>query len=491
MYKKIIILLLMMFSLMSFSYAEDIVKIGLDYNENIDEVIVSSENNFYANLENFRILDFNSNLLKIYKNNKFHLKINQKFDTLEDAIRVRDSIGENSYLHFNGLWEVYIGNYNTLNKAEKSNDGKYQIVSANDKDVIVKNANNEIVLIYNSNYDVSFGSGSVVKYNNINYRGDFVFKRNLNSDMTVINKLLIEKYLYGVVSKEMPTSWPIEALKAQAVAARNFTYSNMGKYNYLGFDLTNDINSQVYGGYDAESKNSNKAVDETIGKILKSNDDIVVAYYHSNSGGQTESVENVWQSKVPYLTGVKDEFSENVNNSTWSKSYSYGEISEKINGAGYNVGDVYDVNVISRSENNRIIELEFIGSKNNVILEKGETRKIFGYFDIKSMWFDVLKGNEVLYVNSEKYFKKSINEMKIITSEGIKDIENYSAYNVFNGEIKRTIDIKTNEIKFEGKGFGHGVGMSQWGANVMANRGYNYEEILLHYYTGTYLDGRN
>ncbi|MDM8534107.1 SpoIID/LytB domain-containing protein [Clostridiaceae bacterium HSG29] len=490
MYKKIIILLVL-FNLMSFSYAEDIVKIGLDYNKNIDEVVISAENNIYANLEKSKILDFSSNLLKIYKNNKFHLKINQKFDTLEDAIIVRDTIGKNAYLHFNGLWEVYIGNYNTLSEAQKSNNGSYIIVSLDDKNLIVKNANDDIILIYNSNFDISFGSDSVIKYNNTNYRGDFIFKRNMNSDITVINELLIEKYLYGVVSKEMPVSWPIEALKAQAVAARNFTFSNIGKYNNLGFDLTDDINSQVYGGYDAESENTNKAVDDTIGKILKSNDSIVVAYYHSNSGGQTENVENVWQSEVPYLIGVEDEFSENVNNSTWSKSYLVGDISNKLTEAGYNIGDIYDINVLLRSQNNRIIELEFIGSRGSIILEKDKTRKIFGYFDIKSMWFDVVKDNEILYVNNKKYLKEPINKMKIITSDGIKNMDNYSSYNVFDGKNKKEINVKINEFKFDGKGFGHGVGMSQWGANVMANRGYSYEDILLHYYTGTYLDRRN
>jgi len=487
MYKKIIVLLII-FNLMSFSYADDTVKIGLDYNKNIDEVVILSETNIYGNLDNSRILDFSSTLVKIYKNNKFHLKINQKFDTLEDAIIVRDSISENSYLHFNGLWEVYIGNYDTLSEAEKSNNGSYQIVLSDDKNLIVKNSNNDIVLIYNSDYNISFGSDSVIKYNDINYRGNFLFKRNMDSDITVINELLIEKYLYGVVSKEMPTSWPIEALKAQAVAARNFTYSNIGKYNCLGFDLTDDINSQVYGGYDAESENTNKAVDETIGKILKSNDNIIVAYYHSNSGGQTESVENVWQSKVPYLVGVKDEYSENTNNSTWNKNYLVSEISEKLNEAGYNIGDVYDINVLSKSENNRIIELEFIGSKGSVILEKGDTRKIFGYFDIKSMWFDVVKDNEILYVNNKKYLKEPINKMKIITADGIKNMDNYSSYNVFNGISKKEINVKINKIQFDGKGFGHGVGMSQWGANVMANRGYSYEDILLHYYTGAYLE---
>ena len=265
---------------------------------------------------------------------------------------------------------------------------------------------------------------------------------------------------------------------------------HLGDYETLGFDLTDDINSQVYGGVEAENIRSNQAVDETKGLLLKYNDIVAATYYHSNSGGQTESVENVWQSEIPYLKGISDEYSENVKNSSWEKTYTLSQISLQLNNAGYDVGRIYDVIPVSISENNRVLELLFKGTKDDVVLEKGDTRKIFGYFDIKSMWFDVKKGNEVRIVNSKKYYSDGNTSQKIITASGIKDLSNYNAYDIYNGESIKSIETRISNITFKGKGFGHGIGMSQWGAKVMAERGHTYEDILLHYYSGTYLDRR-
>lgn len=492
MYKKIILLIIIFFTF-SVSFASDNVKIGLEYNKEINEAIITSSQNFYVNINDDKLIDLDKNILKIYKNNEFYLKINQKFDRLEDALIILDSLnkkGQTCFLFYDNSWEIYTGNYNSIDEAKAHNNNNFDIVLPNSKNIIVKNSDNKIIFSYNSESDISFTSGEIIEFGSKYFRGSFMFKRCKESDFTIINKLPIEEYLYGVISKEMPANWPIEALKAQAIAARNFTVSNLGKYSDLGFDLTDDINSQVYGGYDAESEKIKLAVDETFNMLLRSNsnNNIVSAYYHSNSGGQTESIENVWQTQVPYLVGVKDEYSENVQNSNWSKKYTLHEISNKLNEAGYDVGEIYDVEMASVSQNYRILEIIFKGSRNNIILEKGETRKVLGYYDIKSMWFDVKKDNEIQYVNDKKYLNAPVNSMEIITKDGIKKISNYSTYSVFDGKVKKDIAVKINEIEFVGKGFGHGVGMSQWGANVMANRGFNYEEILLHYYTGTYLD---
>ncbi len=489
---KTILLVIILFTL-SVSFATDDIKIGLEYNDEINEVIISSDGDFHVNNVDEKIFNLNEKLLKIYKNKIFYLKINQKFDSLEDALVIVDNLnktGKNSFLFYNKTWEVYMGGYDSIDKVNSENDEGYDIVMPSTKNIIIKNSKNEIFFSYNSELDISFNSNDIIEFGSKHYRGSFMFKRYEESDMTIINKLSIEEYLYGVISCEMPSSWPIEALKAQAVAARNFAISNIGDYCSLGFDLTDDINSQVYTGYDSENERTNLAVDETADVLLKFDNDIVAAYYHSNSGGQTESVENVWQSKIPYLIGVKDEYSENVKNSYWSKKYNFDEVSTKLNNAGYDVGKIYDIDIRETSENNRILEIVFKGSKNNAVLEKGETRKVFGYFDIKSMWFDIKKDNEILYVNDKKYISAPISSMNIITENGIKEMNDYSTYSIFDGEVKRNQKVSIDEIEFVGKGFGHGVGMSQWGANVMASRGFSYEDILLHYYTGTYLDRR-
>ncbi|MEA1974852.1 MAG: SpoIID/LytB domain-containing protein, partial [Bacillota bacterium] len=371
MYKKIILLIIIFFTF-SVSFASDNVKIGLEYNKEINEAIITSSQNFYVNINDDKLIDLDKNILKIYKNNEFYLKINQKFDRLEDALIILDSLnkkGQTCFLFYDNSWEIYTGNYNSIDEAKAHNNNNFDIVLPNSKNIIVKNSDNKIIFSYNSESDISFTSGEIIEFGSKYFRGSFMFKRCKESDFTIINKLPIEEYLYGVISKEMPANWPIEALKAQAIAARNFTVSNLGKYSDLGFDLTDDINSQVYGGYDAESEKIKLAVDETFNMLLRSNsnNNIVSAYYHSNSGGQTESIENVWQTQVPYLVGVKDEYSENVQNSNWSKKYTLHEISNKLNEAGYDVGEIYDVEMASVSQNYRILEIIFKGSKNNII----------------------------------------------------------------------------------------------------------------------------
>lgn len=488
------ILLIIIIMSLSFSFASEKIRIGLDYNKTIDSIQLSSQDNFLAMINNQIIYDLKVNKIRLKKSNNFHLKFDRKFDTLEDAlvyVELYQSKGLTAFIHYSGSYEVFVGEFSS--EGEMKNAAltleAVSYIYPNQANALVT-FNNQVIFSYNTLENVDFTSNSILYYNEKPYRGAIRLKRFESSDLTIINYLDLEEYLYGVVPREMPADWDLEALKAQAIAARNFAVMHSGDYESIGFDLTNDINSQVYGGVEGENLKSNQAVNETKGLILKYDDYIAATYYHSNSGGQTESVENVWQSEVPYLKGITDEYSENVKNSLWEKTYTLSQISLQLNNAGYDVGRIYDVEPVSISENNRILELLFKGTKDDVILEKGETRKIFGYFDIKSMWFDVQKGNEVRIVNSKKYYTDGITSQKIITASGVKDLSSYQAYDIYNGESVTSLKTTISNITFKGRGFGHGIGMSQWGAKVMAERGHSYEDILLHYYSGTYLDRR-
>lgn len=493
MIKKILFIILIIVSI-SVSFATDKIRIGIDYNKNINSINLSAQDDFSVSLNGQIIYNLNSSKINIKKSNNFHLKLHEKFDTLEDALVYIDlykNKGYESFLHYTDAYEVYIGNF--ASESEMKSIGQQikgtSYIYPKGTEIIVK-SNNQTIFSYNSETNMDFNSNSIINYNGNAYRGGFRLKRYPTSDLTVINYIDLEEYLYGVVPKEMPAEWDLEALKAQAIAARNFAVMHLGDYDSIGFDLTDDINSQVYAGVSAEKSKSTQAVNETSELLLKYGDYVVAAYYHSNSGGQTESIENVWQAEVPYLKGIKDEFSENVRNSTWEKTYTLSQISLQLNNKGYDVGRIYDVVPVSISENNRIMELLFKGTRQNIVLEKGETRRIFGYFDIKSMWFDVVKDNDIHIVNSTKYFTDSITSQKIITATGVKELSSYNTYQVYNGEVTRDLKTSISEVTFRGKGFGHGIGMSQWGAKVMAERGYTYKDILQHYYTGTYLDRR-
>lgn len=496
MIKKImIILIIITTTFIGFSFAEEKIRIGIDYNKNIDNITLSSDQPLRVEYNMYLLSELEVNEVRVMKSNDYYLKYNQQFDSL-DAVKILldefQAMGLNPYIHYNNHYEVRFGPFNKDHiNTKKDEIDNVSVVYPNNEEVVIKSTDGRIKFSYHTKYPIDIIGEAPIHYNGRLYRGGFQVRRFSNSDLTVINHLGLDEYLYGVVPKEMPADWEIEALKAQAIAARNFAIMHLNDYSHIGFDLTDDINSQVYGGLNFEKSSTNKAVDETSNIILKSGENIVSAFYHSNSGGQTESVENVWSAEISYLKGVKDEFSEDVKNATWQKSYTLSQISLILNNAGYDVGHVKDVVPLIVSENNRVLELMFKGANKNVVLEKGETRRVFGYFDIKSMWFEIDNGSQMLAVNNEKYYHVSLRDAHVITSSGQKQISGYSNYPVYNGIEKTYLSLVSDKITFRGKGFGHGVGMSQWGAKVMAERGYNYEQILKHYYQGTYLDRRN
>jgi len=142
------------------------------------------------------------------------------------------------------------------------------------------------------------------------YRGFFIVY-NREGALTIINKVEIEDYIQGVVPSEMPSSWSYEAHKAQAIAARSYALSNLGKRGSSGYDLKDTPEDQAYGGASAERGNTNQAVNETKGIVLIYNLKIIPAYYSASAGGQTSSCSDVWTKNLPYLKSVPS-FDDNV-----------------------------------------------------------------------------------------------------------------------------------------------------------------------------------
>ena len=135
------------------------------------------------------------------------------------------------------------------------------------------------------------------------YRGHFKII-NDNGALTVMNDLPLEEYIKGVVPSEMPSSWDIEAHKAQAIAARSYALANMGKRGKYGFDLKDTPEDQAYGGASAETVQTNRAVEETKGIVLVFQGKIVPAYYSASAGGRTRSAGQVWTKDLPFLKSV-------------------------------------------------------------------------------------------------------------------------------------------------------------------------------------------
>ncbi len=263
------------------------------------------------------------------------------------------------------------------------------------------------------------------------YRGSFTISAEPEG-LSVVNNIDIENYLYGVVPKEMPPKWAKQALMAQAVAARTYALYVKEKSKDKPYDLESTTLSQVYGGYNAEITTSNMAIDETKGKVMTYDGKLIVAYFHSNSGGHTEDSKNVWSADIPYLKGVPDKFSENTPVTNWEYFLSSDLAQKRLQEHGINAGSIQKLKISGKSGSGRTLKILVPADNGISRLTSNNFRIKIGGTKIKSTLFQVTSHPDGLL--------------------------------------------------FKGKGFGHGVGMSQWGARKMAQAGSDYENILKHYY---------
>ena len=255
-----------------------------------------------------------------------------------------------------------------------------------------------------------------------------------------IKTIKIEEYLRGVLPKEMSPSFNEEALKAQAVAARTFALKNRKRHQAEGYDLCNTTHCQVYNGISDAHERTDKAIDDTFGEVLFYNDKLIEASFHTDSGGMTENAVDVWGTDFPYLRAATEVQTKTM---PWTVKISLKDFSKKLADNKKNVGNVELVQVTNleigkltedRSTSGRVQELTILGSASQVKLTGTEMRSMFA---LKSTMFDIV--------------------------------------------------ISGDEVVIKGYGWGHGIGLSQYGAQAFAEKGHTYEDILVHYYKGTTL----
>jgi stage II sporulation protein D len=250
--------------------------------------------------------------------------------------------------------------------------------------------------------------------------------------LTAVNWVDMEEYLYSVIGGEMDTRWPQEALKAQAIAARTYAlYEREKQRSNPVYDLGDSPDRwQIYKGVSSESPTTYGAVDTTAGQVLTYKNNIILSVFHACSGGHTENVEDVWGNTLPYLRAVQD-YDQNVSECNWQKTFSPAEISARISG----VGNVKDMIPETYSPFRSIKALRIVGDKGTKVLRGEEVRTAL---KLKSTRFQVQKGADGSFI-------------------------------------------------LQGLGYGHALGMSQWGAYNLALKGANHLQILGHYYQGVAL----
>ncbi|WP_246525775.1 SpoIID/LytB domain-containing protein [Geomobilimonas luticola] len=268
------------------------------------------------------------------------------------------------------------------------------------------------------------------------YRGTIEITPS-DKGLLVVNELPLDEYLVGLINCEISSQWPMEAVKAQAVIARSYAvYQRQARKN-APYHLESSVLDQVYEGCDIEDSRAARGVQETAGEVLSYDGGVIQAFYHSNCGGHTEASENVWGFPLPYLRGVDCAYCETAPSLKWEQTLPLRRIESQLKNSGFQVAGLKDIRLGRRNASGRLVDLTLVTATGRQTIPATRFRMAVGSTIIKSTNFEVrIAGENAL---------------------------------------------------FSGAGYGHGVGLCQWGAKQRASDGFDYREILSYYYPGTRL----
>ena len=321
------------------------------------------------------------------------------------------------------------------------------------------------------------------------YRGGFEVFADKNGTITVVNVLDLEDYLRGVLPSEVYASWHMEALKAAAVAARTYALRSTmsSSHTASGFDLCATTHCQVYNGASKEHERTDAALADTVGLVLKYKDTIATTPYHSSNGGYTESASDAWGSHAadfPYLTTVFTPYEDyrNVPNGKWESVILKDELLSYI--APTYLARLTDgiANLDYARKNSGYIESMTVtdGAGNQIVLKNsGSVRSFFGKL-VKSANFDIAHA----YIPDDSEITPAIS---VISANGAYDLTGIGGYTYLSADGEHSTSGIKPVLVFDGCGYGHGVGLSQFGSRCMADAGFSYTEILATYFPGTNL----
>lgn len=252
--------------------------------------------------------------------------------------------------------------------------------------------------------------------------------------LLVINEIGLEDYLIGLINCEISSQWPMEAVKAQAVIARSYALYQKEARKNLPYHMESTVLDQVYNGCDIEDGRAAAAVEATRNEVLIYDGKVVQAFFHSRCGGHTEASENVWGLTLPYLRGVECKYCTVSPSSKWEVSLARKKIESLLRSGGCQVRGIRAIKSVNRYQSGRIADLEVLSDLGSTFMPAVVFRKLVGYSVIRSTDFE--------------------------------------------------IRAKDDDFVFTGNGYGHGVGLCQWGAKQQAEEGHSYREILSYYYPG-------
>ncbi len=282
-------------------------------------------------------------------------------------------------------------------------------------------------------------ASGLIKFNGHVYAGSLVLYKDAAGTLSVVNALPLEDYLAGLVGGEVPAGWPVEAIKAQSVASRTYALfqKDAKKQALMPYDLEATVLDQVYQGAGNLDERIKNAVLATSGEVLKKDGRYFKAFFSSTCGGQTESPINVWGEHGLFPL-IVDPYCKRSPHNSWTYSISKQKLAGKLQAAGFPATTVSKIDLEHIEGNPRVATVIAETGGQTIYVRGSDFRRIVGFDSLKSTWFDA--------------------------------------------------KIEGNNVVFTGRGYGHGVGLCQWGARGMAEEGKTYEEILQFYYPGARLE---
>lgn len=481
----------------------------LGYIEDVHISVVKSENVWYGTQNDYTCY-FDSITSNIAVG-CYHILIASDFQTYDEVIVAIQGLEGYFPAWINGTWQIWYGSYTSTEAAQAdANALGGTVVRTGDYGVsVIRRGTADILFMFDGDGAYSLAVApkaddtekAVTWLKGNKYYGIFQYARTgSNGNLTISNFLSIDDYASCVASREMSASWPMEALKAQTVCAR--TYYNQtvssGRHRSQGFDICNTTHCQVYFGMASTNERTQQAAAETSGLGVWYQGEPAEIFYYSSNGGATESCKNVWVADRPYLIGIVDPYegtiADMIPKYEWTVTYTAEELTEYLHQKGYAVdAKVVDFRVSETTPTGNVKRITFtLDNGKTQSFSKDNARIFLGLrslrYTVSSSIQSVSDGyiaddgisvspEEMYVINGDGTVSKIEGSAYVITSDGIEGLAPSESADdtTGDGEVVFTVN---------GSGYGHNVGMSQWGAYAMAQQGFTFEDILKFYFTG-------
>ena len=438
----------------------------------------------------------------------YHLQLGGSYGSFEAAYNIASQYTGGFVAYVNGTYYVRIGNYLNRDAAVAAQNSyaasgvstELKGTSSYGVSVVVKGTNT-IIFQYDDNGNgtglgvepipAANGQKCVSVFAGTDYYGGFRYERINGGNLTIVNMIAVDDYIKGVVCNEMSSSWHIEALKAQAVAARSYALHNLNSHRSHHFDACPTVCCQSYGGLEKATSDTDYAVDSTMGVVVRYDGGIANTVFYSSNGGASEASSTVWgssQSRYPYLVGVVDPYEATVKISgyEWTRTFTGSEVTAYLKKMGYvNCATIVSAKITAYTATGNPAQVTFTDKQG--LSYQISAYAVNKYFPLRSWRYEFANTAEIdLSLNGETPVDTLTGLYALDENGNLVLVQEHAYIITDNGVISSdgSGPVTGDSFTIVGWGWGHNVGMSQYGAYAMAKLGYTYDDILRFYYTG-------